>query len=536
MPRPPWKQPPNLFSVVFVLLLAAAYVTPFGDLDYAILIRLGELILRTGQLRPPESFSYTIAGRDVPDFEWLFELVIWGVWQTCGYGGLKLFKVLLIGATLGILGLRLRREGVRWHGIALSVITAVLVLASGWNLRPFFFTTIGLLLVSGWLHDHCTGRRPLTWLLPVVMLLWANLHPGVITGQGLLAGAIAWEWLNRWVKLNPPLKLASCRRLTLVGGIALAATFVSPDPLGRLLAPLHPEVRHPIMQIFTEMRPLYLTALEPPFTYCLVYLVAVLVGLTVVLHFRQYRLWEVALLAGLALLANLAVRSVQDWLLIMLALGVPHLAVLLRQAARVDRRRKWVAVLLRLDCTCKRLLSSPVFRFQWLWPALALALLIVVSVIPPLSWEMPIQESSTCPTAAVNWIERNGLPRPEPWRIFGPPDYGSYLVWRLGQRVRCYADTRGFCYPSELIEDSHLIPQLGPGWRDRLEKVLDRGTDYLLLETTGARGALWLLLRPWVQPLNPDHGPAVLLSSEEVRRGLRAADAAGQSSSPASRP
>ena len=65
------------------------------------------------------------------------------------------------------------------------------------------------MLVSWWLHDHCVGRRPLTWWLPVVMLLWSNTHPGIITGQGLLAGAIGWEWLNRWLKFNPPLEYAA---------------------------------------------------------------------------------------------------------------------------------------------------------------------------------------------------------------------------------------------------------------------------------------------------------------------------------------
>src|SRR5205823_4255715 len=93
-------------------------------------------------------------------------------------------------------------EGVRWHGIALSIAVAVFVLAPAWNLRPLYCTTIGMLLVSTMLHNHCTGKQPLSWGLVAVMLLWANLHPGVITGQGLLFGAIVWEWLNRRVAVN----------------------------------------------------------------------------------------------------------------------------------------------------------------------------------------------------------------------------------------------------------------------------------------------------------------------------------------------
>jgi hypothetical protein len=343
--------------------------------------------------------------------------------------------------------------------------------------------------------------------------------PGVITGQGLLLGAIAWEWLNRRIALNTPLSKPACWRLTWLGGLGLAATCLSPNPVERLLLPFRPELRHPVQRIIVEMTPLWETAVHFPFEGLPVYLLALLIGLTVVLRFRQYRLWEVALLAGLAVLANQAVRSAQDWILIMLALGAPHLAALLAQWARQDRQRRWVAVLLRIDGSCKRLFNSPALRFQWQWPALALGLLAVVSLIPPLSRRMPIQESNDYPVAAVNWIEANGLPSAGPWRIFGPPDYGAYLVWRLGDRARCYADTRTFCFPPELIEDSQYVPMLADGWRERLEKVLAAKTDYLLLETTGGRGSLWRALKPWAQPLY-QHGETVLLTSAEVRRGL----------------
>src|SRR5438270_403647 len=83
----------------------------------------------------------------------------------------------------------------------------------------------------------CTGKQPLSWWLPVVTLLWANLHPGVIMGQGVLFGAIAWEWLNLGLRWNRPLDRPALWRLTLIGGLALAATFFSPDPLERLRYP-----------------------------------------------------------------------------------------------------------------------------------------------------------------------------------------------------------------------------------------------------------------------------------------------------------
>src|SRR5207244_5464854 len=133
-------------------------------------------------------------------------------------------------------------------------------------------------------------------------------------GQALLAGAIAWEWLNGWLKIQPPLEGAACRRLTWVGSLALVASCISPHPLERLLYPFRPELAHPIQRIFAEMQPLYRTLWQPPFTVVLVYLVAALVGIGVVLRFRHYRLWEVMLLLGLAGLATVAALSVGAWM------------------------------------------------------------------------------------------------------------------------------------------------------------------------------------------------------------------------------
>ncbi len=508
---------PNVLGLACVCLILANYLGPFADLDFTWQIRTGERIVQTRTLRTPDVFTYTIYGENVPDFEWLYEVILWGVWSTFGFGGLKLLKTILVITPLLLVAWRLRVAGLRWRAVGLAVFAAVFVLTPVWNLRPLYCTTIGLLLVSGWLHDHCTGRRPLSWWLPVAMLLWSNLHPGVILGQALLCGAIAWEWLNRWIKVNSPLSTAALSRLTLVGGIGLLATLIAPDPLDRLLYPFRPELKHPIMRLFAEMQPLYTFLAYKPLAISLVYVIAALVLVTIVRRFRIYRLWEIALLTGLACLGNLAIRSLADWFLVMLALGVPHLVVLLRQAATVGRRRGWVWLVLRADRIARFTLRRPLLCFQAFWPAAVLVVLAVVSVIPAVSHSMPIQNASTWPVAAVERIEQLGLHG----RFFAYPDFGSYLSWRLGDRVQIYADTRGFFFPPEVLEDCHYLPQFGPDWRQRLERVLERGTDYFLLETNGARGALWHSIKPYVgAPLYVDD-LAVLLTSEQVREGVQ---------------
>lgn len=503
---------PNLLAVCLVLLLLVNYLGTFADLDFAWQARTGERILQTGQLRPPEAFSYTLSGQLLPDFEWLYEVVLWLTWSQFGYGGLKLLKTWLVFTPLVLLYRRLQVEDVPWPGIALALGTALVVLVPVWNLRPLYCTTIGLLLLTGWLRDHYTGRSYLPAWLPLLMVLWANLHPGVLIGQVVLAAAIVWEWLNRWVRLNPPLDRAALKRLSWVGGAGLAATFLAPDPLERMTYPFNAEVWHPVQRLFTEIQPLHRFLATPPYTTNLTLVVAALVLLTAVFRFRQYRPWELALLAGLTLLAFRAVRSMMDWLLLSLALGVPHVTALLRHGLWTWRHQPAGRALLVWGRGLRKAFNGPQLRLHLFWPAVTFAMLAGVSLIPPLSRRMPRQEDDTWPTAAVGWLEAHGIRG----RFFNPPNYGSYLIWRLGDAVQTYVDTRGFFYSAQVIEDSHYLPQLTPGWQERLKRVLGFGTDYFLLETTGPRGELWRSVQPHVQPLYLDQ-QTVLLSAQQVQ-------------------
>jgi hypothetical protein len=509
---------PNVFSLMLLTLLAANYFGCLSDLDWSWQVRTGQQIVESGSLRTHDTFSYTLDGKLLHDFEWLWEVLLWHAWNLFGFGGLKLLRVIVVAAPLVLLTWRFLRDGLSWHVVVLALVSAFHVVAPAWNLRPLYCTTIGLFLCWSLLHDHCLGRKPLSWwALPLTMLLWANMHPGVITGQGLLLGAIVWEWLNRWLRWNEPLDTPALSRLTLIGGLALAATFVSPDPIDRLLYPFAADLQHPIFRIFVEMQPLHRFLFQQPLVAPVVYAVAVLVLFTVIKRFRYYRMWELALLAGLAFLGSVAVRSLMDWYLIMLALGLPHAKELYVEAIKRRPRAGWLPGMLRLDNGLKRLFRSPMFRWQPAWPLAGFGILLALTLIPPLSRHMPLRDSPEWPVAALDHIERAGLYG----NFFAPPDYGAYIGWRLKERAKTYMDTRGFFFPPTLVEDSHYVPALGPAWRQRLDRVLDDyPTDYFLLETWGVRGALWQALeRHGCESLYRD-AKTVLLSADQVRQGM----------------
>jgi hypothetical protein len=463
-------------TLLLALLVAAVTFRPFADLDFAWQIRHGEQVVQARSLHIADELTYTIDGKQLPDFEWLYEVVLYFVWCGTGYAGLHVLKVLCVLTPLALVAWRLRRENVGWHVVHSCLAVAILALIPMWNLRALYLTTVGMLLLSAWLRDHCVGRRALSWETPLLMLLWGNMHPGVITGQGLLLGAIAWEWLNRSLGWNTPLSRASCVRLTVVGGLGFLASLVCPDPLLRLQYTFDPNLRHPIMRGFLEMRPLHFYATNPPYLAGLIYVVLALVLFALVKRFRSFRLWEVALLAGTLVLGCYAYRSSQDLVMVWIAVGIPRLVEWYRAAApRGVPRLVW-----RVERSAKNVLAAPAFRFN---PRHALFLLALV----PLAGLLPRTDVRDLPRSALDFIEEGDIRG----NVFANANEGTYLVWRRGpERARCYVDTRGFYFPPSVLEDSHVVTNLQLGWQDRLDRILKADTDWLLLDARSPLGRL----------------------------------------------
>jgi hypothetical protein len=500
---------PNAFSAIVLLILVCIYLMQPSDLDYCWQIRTGERILETGRVLQPDAFSYTIAGKDLPDHEWLYEVLLALVWRGLGDPGMKLMRVVLFAAPIAVLAWQLRSRGVRLHVVALAVIGCAFVICDFERLRPMVCSTVGLQLVAGWLHDHCHGRRKLDWRLPLTMLLWSNLHPAVIMGQALLAGAIAWEWFSYWRWQS---HVSIPRGLTLWGGLGLLATLIAPDPVGRLLYPFAPELRHPAQRLFQEIRPPWHYLGTPPFVFDFALLLAVVYAAVLVLRRREFRGWEWCLLLGVAGLAATAARGVVDWLLITTAFVLPQLGPALRD---LNLRRSRVGrFVLRIDRVVKKIMHGPVLRPQAGWPLVFVAVMALVSLYP-IGPRLPGRENQRWPTEAVDWIAVNGLPSQGPWKVFSGSDEGTYLFWRLHDRVRVYSDTRGFYYPGDLLLDSYYLPGADAEWPQRLERALGYGSEYFLLPI-GVE--LWQLFEPHVpQPLYRDD-KYVLLSRDQVTR------------------
>ena len=188
----------KLLLVLAAILLASWFSRPISDPDFWWHLKTGQYLWETHRLPAPDPFAYTTAGAGEAypgealtrhfnlTHEWLAQALMYLVWRGAGFGGVVLARALLLAAFCGLAGLVVwRRCGGFYRGLA-AALAAGTVAAGFAADRPYLVTFL-LLATFVALLEY---RRRL-WLLPPLMVVWANCHGGYFLGLVVLGAYVA---------------------------------------------------------------------------------------------------------------------------------------------------------------------------------------------------------------------------------------------------------------------------------------------------------------------------------------------------------
>ena len=205
------------FSLAVLLPSLAATIAPMSAVDLAYQVRAGELMLASGTILRADPFTFTAMGEPWLNQQWGAGVVFALVQGLLGWGGLVVLRVALVAAAVGLVA----AAAGRWlpsRTAALLALAAFAVAIASLGLRAQLFGIAlfaAVLAILAW-----RDRRPgLVWLIPVLVLAWANLHGSFFLGPVAVAVAIA----DDRVAGRP-----GVRRLLIVLGVSLGASCVTP--------------------------------------------------------------------------------------------------------------------------------------------------------------------------------------------------------------------------------------------------------------------------------------------------------------------
>jgi hypothetical protein len=372
-----------------------------------------------------DTFSHTVYGAFWPNHEWLSQVLFYGLYAA---GGILLVTIVSATAVIGawLLVWRLTPGSTRFRFLLTSL--AVVSASTIWGPRP---QVLSLLLLSLTMWLLC-GRR-YVWL-PMVFLLWANLHGAVVMGVLVLAAALV------------AAAVESPRR---VPGLAFA---VAGCLLATLATPLGLTFWTEIPRSLARIRQLGIQEWDPPrlATLSLIpfWLMALaLVGLLFARGRQLFRdadagrrgyLTICACALGLLPLAFMAERNVPPFLL----LAVPAIAALSREDISRSAAKDPIPVRAsdrpRLNGAITAVAGSLVFG------AVAYA---YAKPVDHLRWA-PLPEASL---AALRSCRAN---------LYNRYDEGGYLIW-FAPDHKVFLDGRQDPYPVDLVKEQVRVESSG---------------------------------------------------------------------------
>jgi tetratricopeptide (TPR) repeat protein len=178
-----------LFAAVVVLALAFPFLLALekvSESDMFWRLKTGEWILSHGAIPRTDPFSTTANGKPWLDREWLFQAAIYSVYTWGGFNAVVVAKAAIVFLTGLVLFLACRRNGAGSPLAALVVMATFVAARERLEVRPDVVMLL-LAAVTVSLLEAARRGKPM-WLLglPLVQLLWVNVHPSFPLGLALV--------------------------------------------------------------------------------------------------------------------------------------------------------------------------------------------------------------------------------------------------------------------------------------------------------------------------------------------------------------
>ena len=490
---------PNAILWSFVFLFAANHVGPFTDTDTPWHVATGLYILAHHQIPRVDPFSWTMRGQPWVTQEWLFEVVLAWLLSRWGFASAIIAFDVVYALTVFVA----YRTACRLAP-GNRVISALIAGLCAWMSYPFW--TMRPQIVSYWMFAVFLwllvrvrqGHFRSLFLVPVLMLVWANAHASAILGPLMLG-------FEAVVGILPP--FGRITRHSLPKGARwrlLAAALV-----GGLVGLLNPngwhEYTYALLSSDPEMTNHIVEWFSPNFHtsyYQFVVLPAMLVTFVIMAAHRSNVSWQNALYVLGTFALTLIHQRFVPYFGLTLALILPKALASIKGTLRFELPRvpaKWMRDAVSLA-------KSPVLH-RWVSYALIFVLVTGPASLfgvrePRLQGPLRQHWSSTVyPVGAVNYLLRHGLT----YHVLNSYQYGGYFIYR---GIPTFIDGRTDVFLQNDTFQNYLIMEEVGAQTDQLLNQYQIDT---VVFPAGSTLVTYLLAQPAWKSVYDDDGVMVLV-------------------------
>jgi hypothetical protein len=460
----------------------------------------GRYIVENRAIPLTDPFSHTRLGQPWIDHGWLAQVLMYGLYALGGWAALALGVAGLV--TLAFVFVFRQSPGIpllRAFGVILGAITSSVV----WVARPQMVSFLLAALVAYLLDRYKRrGGRLLPWL-PLILVVWANVHGGYAIAFILILGYLAGEGANLLAghRGDPALSGRRLLHLALVTGLCFLAVGINPHTWQMWVYPFR-TVGIGVLRDFIQewQSPNFHLVWQQPFI-----LLLLLTLLALARSGRRADFTDLALLAIWITWALLAGRNIAIFALVAVPIFVRYgSAALERQLEdwkETDWARPW------LQAANKPMAGGRVLQaLNWsLLGLIAIAALVKIAMpLAPGAVDQATRDSM--PVEAVAYIQAQRPPGP----MFNSYNWGGYLLFTLWPDYPVFVDGRTDLYDDAFLRQYLRAYVADDGWQAVLDEY---GIRLVVIETNSVLAKFLRLTPPW-QEIYQDEMAAVFSHPE----------------------
>ncbi len=477
------------FTILFVIALFTIAVRETLDPDMWWHLKTGQVILQAG-IPQQDIFSFTVPGNEWITHEWLAQVFMWQTYASASLVGLMLAFAVITAVTFGLTYVTCNG---RPYLAAFIVLLAAFVSAPVWGIRPQMFnlllTAAFIFLIEGY-KEGKFGPRTL-WLLPLLTVLWANLHSGYLLGIVVLGVYVAGESIqlllgkSEWRSLD----WKGIRWLALLTLLSFIVAVLNPNGPDIWIYPFFTLGSSAMQQYIQEWQ-------SPDFHMFIFWPFVVMLSLGVFswLLGRQPPTWtDVLLFGGTAVAGLLSARHIPLFALV----AAPIIA---RYSLRAS-----------IGTRLYPLLSGQIAGKDTSRLRLINVIIIILAFSAAAYWiGLKVQANDSAvasryPVAAIDYLQQSGLDQAKGFNSY---NWGGYMIWR---GLPVFVDGRADVYGDDFLHRYRQTFDLSSQWSEPLDEFDVR---YVIMERSSSLTTLLASNEHWRQAYM-DHVATVFVRDSE---------------------
>lgn len=434
----------KLFLIAVILLSLYITIEPVWDNDLWWHVQTGKYVIENKTVPKTDVFSFYGIENNFKwiAHEWLSDVVLYVFYSIGWYQGLIIYPVLLLFLTLIVLYATIKDKIKDNYLLGfLCLFSTGLILALFSSTRPhmfsFFLFALTMYILKLFKEDE---NNKLIWLLPMLSILWVNLHGG---SSALLFVMIffmiIFNSLNFKIGRLESIKLPNkkLKALFIVLGVSVVTALINPYGYKMLLYPFENMADNLMLSSIVEW---HSPNFHTPEGLVVFIILSIPIVITLVSN-KKLSLYELALMGAFALLSLKSIRQITYFAVATLPISLYHMPKFNFAKARETKINYYA----NLTVVC------------------FIVLLFAFNLFSTFKEPVNIEQY---PHEAISAIEEY-----KPKRMLNHYNWGGFLIYNLYEKdIHHFIDGRADIFSPTIMEDYSKIHLMSENWEDSFEK------------------------------------------------------------------